>query len=159
MKQTSLDLRTLFDQPKGYCLIGALVSLSLVGCSDQPVVYPVRGHVLTSDGSPVEFGLLEFRNSASKLNARARIQADGSFQLTTFKEADGAVAGTHQAIIVQQVVADMPRPHQQTSEHEHVPKQHREHRFVDRRFANYETSPLVFVVEPKGENVISIEVH
>ena len=111
-----------------------------------------------SDGSPVSFGLLEFRNASMKLNARARIQKDGSYQLTTFEESDGAVAGTHQAIILQHVVAEVPRPQEHLPGQESAPVQHREHRIVDSRFANYETSPLSFEVKEIDENVINIKV-
>lgn len=137
---------------------GSLVVLSLTGCSVQPAVYPVRGHVTMSDGSPVNFGLLEFRNTSMKLNARARIQNDGSYQLTTFEESDGAVVGTHQAIILQHVVAEMARPRKEIPGQERAVEQHRQHRIVDSQFARYQTSPLVFEVEAKEENVINITV-
>lgn len=111
-----------------------------------------------SDGSPLNFGLLEFRNKTMKLNARARIQKDGSYQLTTFHESDGAVVGKHQAIILQQVIAEVERPREQTPGQKHDAGQHRQHRTVDSRFASYETSPLFFDVEATDENVIEIKV-
>ena len=138
----------------GVCLVLGL----LVGCSDRPPVYPVRGQVVMADGRPVDSGFLEFRNDDLPYNGRARIQKDGTYQLTTFDEFDGAVAGKHQVILVQHVIAEVQRPAEHRLPEQPEPQQHANHVIVDTRFRSYETSPLEFEVEAKSENVIDIKV-
>ena len=144
------------------CWPGVLVVGLLVGCSNRPAVYPVSGRVVTASGKPVDSGLLEFRQLETKVNARARIQRDGTYRLTTFEEFDGAVAGKHQVILVQQIVAEVAPPPErvpdQNPEQAQTAQQHRRHEIVDRRFGSYETSPLEFTVEPIHQNTIDITV-
>ena len=138
--------------------LGLLVCLLLSGCSDRPPVYPVSGHVVMNNGQPIRSGILEFRNVEMKLNARARIQSDGTYQLTTFDKGDGAVAGEHQAIVVQQVFVETKKPREPMAGQESQPQEHNEHTRVDPQFSRYETSPLVYQVEAKEKNVINIRV-
>ena len=82
-----------------------LASALAAGCTDQPQVAPTRGTV-TLDGKPLPGGRVMFEPIAtgeSKLVGKAafgQIQADGSFVLTTYKEGDGAMIGSHHPVVL-----------------------------------------------------------
>jgi len=123
--------------------IALAILACLPGCgSDHLPTYPVRGKVVFEDGEPLTTGgvvLLESVITDDKglaLNARGLIHADGTFELTTFDDGDGAVAGTHRMLVRAQRDADdylkrgiIPRP------------------IIDPRFERFETSGLEYTVE------------
>lgn len=61
------------------------------GCGRQVALVPVAGRV-TLDGKPLEFGAVMVQPKAGPA-AQAKITADGSFRLGTFKPDDGAIPG------------------------------------------------------------------
>ncbi len=127
------------------CFLGIAFS---AGCSDGRLpTYPVSGHVTFENGDPVPFGIVEFQSMEHPLNARGEIAPDGSFQLGTYEENDGAIAGKHRAAISQLLMADSDPE----IRHEHGD-------FVAQRYASYETSGLEFVMEPDQDNSFSIVV-
>jgi len=81
------------------CLLAALLLLS-GGCgrSGEPRTYPVRGKV-TYKGRAVPHGTVTFF-PASGQAATGEIKPDGTYELTTFRRGDGAVAGEHKVVIV-----------------------------------------------------------
>ena len=85
-------------------LVLAIGVLTQIGCGPKrPPTYPVKGKLVFEDGTSPRFGEIEFYNAEEKINARGRIERDGTFTVGTFAENDGAVAGTHQIVIIQQV--------------------------------------------------------
>ena len=84
----------------------SLLITSLVGCgggSDQWVagsekVYPTSGKV-TLDGKPVEGAVVMFISTSKPLSARGLTDANGEYQLTTYEERDGAMAGEHKVTV------------------------------------------------------------
>lgn len=78
----------------------AACCLLLAGCTQQSATAPVEGTV-TFNGQPVSLGQVIFQPiSAEDKNypgkpARANVQSDGTYSLTTFEEADGALLGMH----------------------------------------------------------------
>ena len=70
---------------------------------DHPPTYPVSGKVVFEDGKPLTTGGLVLLESVVTeglpVNARGTINADGTFELTTFEDGDGAVAGKHQMLV------------------------------------------------------------
>ena len=79
-------------------------SISLLGCGKQPDVAPVRG-VVMMDGKPLPGGRIMFEPIAKGENklvgkaAFAQIASDGSFVLTTYKDGDGALVGSHHPVV------------------------------------------------------------
>lgn len=81
-----------------------LVSMCLAAGCNRSGVYPVEGQVNWKDGSPAKelSGSLIFFNLADKdTSAQGRIQADGSFRVTTNKPDDGALVGEHVVTIIE----------------------------------------------------------
>ena len=99
--------RHLCSEPRllvdvGYGFFLGLALLLVCGCgSGRDGVYPVSGTVTFEDGTPLANGFVQFRpvNSSSRVSAHSKIEQDGSFQLSTYGENDGALAGQHQVII------------------------------------------------------------
>jgi hypothetical protein len=67
------------------------------GNSDQLETAPVSGRVLI-DGKPLTTGTVAFIPQQGR-GARGNIQSDGSFELSTYQNGDGAVLGTHRATV------------------------------------------------------------
>ena len=76
--------------------IGAVLLFSLplvfAGCGGGPQLAEVAGAV-TLDGTPLKFGSVVFQHVEGGQPARADIAPDGSFQLSTFRQNDGARVG------------------------------------------------------------------
>lgn len=126
-------------------LICIATAMIVAGCSGgKEPTYPARGTIAFSDGKPLTTGWVSFRSldSGKNVTARGPIQSDGSFELTTFFPADGAVEGRHQAL-----VAAVPFQNERE-----VPINTRPPPpLVDQRFSSFQTSGLEFVVSNEPE--------
>ncbi|PQO27289.1 carboxypeptidase regulatory-like domain-containing protein [Blastopirellula marina] len=121
-------------------LLAALIIFS--GCETPGLpTYPVQGQVQFEDGTPVRSGYVETISREHRVNARGKIQRDGSFELTTFHEADGAVAGPHDVIVVQFLGSE--KASQINHDHGEV---------VSTRFADYAQSGLSMNVHEQQDN-------
>lgn len=134
--------------------IGALLPcVYLSGCgNNRPATYAVEGRILFEDGSSPKFGNIEFFSLEHKLNARGKIQKDGSFQLTTFDENDGAVIGRHKIVIMQFVS-------NQLSGQLGVKIQHNHGDLVDKKYLDYRTSDLKWTIKSDGLNKVKLVVE
>jgi hypothetical protein len=126
-----------------------LAAVALAGCGDARLpTYPVQGQVVFDDGRPVRTGFIEFQSEEHGINARGSIERDGTFTLTTYETNDGAVAGSHQAVVLQFL------------SQENVPAIHHDHGDpVSLKHADYATSDLTFVVEPERTNTLQVVVQ
>jgi hypothetical protein len=136
-----------------------LIVLGLLspGCgSGNPPAYPVSGTVRFEDGTPVRSGLVEFESVELAINARSEIGPDGSFQLTTWRVGDGAVAGKHRALVLQPLVyAGLSAEGRQ----EHSGHEDSAELRVAPEMGRYETSQLEFTVQPQPRNEVVIVVR
>jgi hypothetical protein len=87
--------------------VGACVVLGLVGgCSGSEFDLAPASGIVTIDGVPFTAGKVMFAPIAQGEERRAgrpalgRLQADGSFKLSTYEDGDGAVVGEHWATII-----------------------------------------------------------
>ncbi len=125
-----------------------LLFFVVCGCSDSQVpTWPVSGTVVLEDGTPLETGTVEFASDDGVHTARGSIQSDGSFRLTTFSDGDGAVAGAHDAVVIQLISTEDLPIHQ----HDHGPT-------IDPRFAHYDSANLRFTVKPDEDNEFQLVV-
>lgn len=88
-------------RPASRLLVMAGLLLTFASCtteSERVPVHPVRGKLFV-DGEPAEGAIVVFHTTASSrpktTNPHGRVQADGSFQLTTYESEDGAPAGDY----------------------------------------------------------------
>jgi hypothetical protein len=89
--------------PARLTVLAVLVLLPVAGCGSSAgpgpsSVVPARGKV-TYKGQPLTQGDISFEPTDIGRPANGSIQADGTFVLTTFKQGDGAVAGTHRVSV------------------------------------------------------------
>ena len=133
------------------CVTGVAAVLLIVGCGgSRQAAYPVSGKVVFADGKPVTAGYVETRSKDDRINARARIASDGTFQLGTFAADDGAVAGKSQLVVIMVVdnTKDLDDPNGGNAS---LPPVHARH-------AKYETSDLEIDVQASGNNEFKIVV-
>lgn len=132
-------------------LVCLVVLILLAGCSDSPEkTYPVEG-VVTLDGKPLEGGSVLFESiepgsSGRRYTARATIDAEGRYRLSTFGRYDGAVAGRHRAVVLpdQSRMTDDPNAPLPIT--------------VPIKYSAPETTDLEYEVQPH-ENAINIDLH
>ena len=128
-----------------------LLLLSLMGCgSEKLLVYPVDGSVRFEDGSKVMFGDIEFFNAEHRLNARGKIKRDGTFQVGTFTDNDGAVAGKHKVIILQVTGNYLTEKMSDNIKHDHGD-------LINSSYFDYRTSGLECEIVP-GRNSVEFVV-
>jgi hypothetical protein len=105
--------------------------------------YPAKGKVHFPDGNPLPGGIIIFLSKDKGVQARARIQDDGTFILGTLSESDGAVEGAHRVSIRPQVLDFGATP---------------EHPIL-RKYYSASTSGLEFTVSVDGPNDFDILVE
>jgi hypothetical protein len=84
-----------------------VIALVLSGCGAQ--MMPVRGSV-ARDGNPLRGGKIEFTPVAKGQPAVGLIQPDGTFQLSTNRENDGAMAGGYRITVLGERAAEDRTP-------------------------------------------------
>jgi hypothetical protein len=137
-----------FCQARSLQLIRIAVLAMICGCSsDRIPTFPVRGRVTFPDGAEVRTGVIELRSLEHGFNARSEIDRNGNFVLGTYENGDGAVAGQHQAIVMQFLATDSGPE----MKHDHGDP-------VDQAYSDYATSPLRFEITD-GANDLSVEVE
>lgn len=119
------------------------------GCTGAPEkTYPVEGTV-TLDGQPVAglilFGAIDPAPSGKRYTARGAVDSRGRYELSTFGQGDGAVAGWYEVTVSDLRVGmtneqDNPEP------------------IIPLKYGSPEQSGLKFEVKPQ-HNKIDIELH
>jgi hypothetical protein len=127
-----------------------MMAVPIIGCSSGSRTYPVHGRVVTTDGVPVKSGVVEFRATKNALHARGTLDANGNFQLTTYRSNDGAIAGEHQVVVVQVILATIGGV-EVVHVHDHGPS-------IDPKYSDYSKSGLTADVQPTAENRILLVV-
>ncbi len=88
---------------------GLVLAICLFGCGEKETwlpqvsdpAYPVKGKVLLPGGRPLSAGRVEFYPVKEPgLLAQGEIRADGSFELHTRQDGDGAVPGDYKVRIL-----------------------------------------------------------
>jgi len=129
-----------------------LISLVVFsGCGmGQLRTHPVEGQVRFTSGGAPTFGDIEFYNEEHKLNARGKINKDGSFSIGTYSENDGAIEGTHKIVIIQNTRSAIAEQLDINIRHDHGD-------LVDRAYFDYRTSGLTCTIT-QGSNRIELVV-
>src|SRR5262249_38317401 len=110
-----------------------LLFLGAGGCGGGPTLYPVSGKVSYKDGKPVTAGLGIFEPAGQKISARGEIQSDGSFQLGTYKNNDGALEGEYKVLIAPPPLPEEGKPRRPA---------------IHAKYQSLESTPLKFTVTP-----------
>jgi hypothetical protein len=127
--------------------LAGLLLVAVAGCGSGKKTYIVEGVVEFEDGKPaVELvgGSIEFDLIGGKTTARATIDSEGKFRMTTYQPGDGALPGKHRVLILPPVMTrDAKAPPADV---------------MDRRYRTYQTSGLEVVVEEKS-NYLPIKIE
>ncbi|WP_417385331.1 hypothetical protein [Gimesia sp.] len=134
-----------------FCSVLLLLS-TMTGCGEQiekKPTAPVKG-VVTYQGKPLETGEIVFFPDTGEQIAHAKIQPDGSFQLTTYDEGDGAFPGKHKVSIVSE--RDMEGVSAEDPEASLEPS------YIPTKYNMQKTSGLTAVVK-EGDNEINFDLE
>lgn len=145
---TSLSKRVIsrFQSLTVFCLAITLLP-SLAGChSDQLPTYPVEGTIRFKDGSFPKFGDIEFYSATHRINARGKINRDGSFTVGTYAPNDGAVEGEHKIIVIQISGTYLTAKYNDEIKHDHGS-------LVNTSYFDYRSSDLECNIERKSNPV------
>lgn len=113
----------------------------------RPNVHRASG-IVTLDGAPLAGATVTFRRGEDSPAAAGRTDAEGRFQLSTFGDADGAVAGPHQATVTKYSDVEKPAGYDpETSPPLPEPKL-----LTPPKYQSFETSGLSATVSPDGPN-------
>ncbi len=126
-------------------LLSSLLILTLVGCNRGPTLTPVKGKVLYN-GEPLKFGGVMFQPEGGQ-PARAEIQPDGTFTLTTNSRGDGATVGRNR---VRVTCYPAQSPEAQASEGEAALGES----LIPKKYTDIDTSGILVEVSKGGDEVI-----
>ncbi len=130
-------------------LIVLACAFCLTGCSDGRLkTYPATGKVLFKTGSSVHVGTVEIKSREHGIQARGTIDQDGNFLLTTYTGGDGAVAGIHDCVVVQFIMAEEMKDFKPSVLG-----------VVHPRYASYATSGLTVEIKADAPNDLQLEVE
>ena len=126
-----------------------VVTAMLAGCSsgDQFPTEKVSGKIMYRN-APVTTGTVVFVPEGDMPSATGEIKPDGTFQLTTYDEHDGAVIGKHSVMVT--AVEDMSN--MLPEERSGTPRS-----LVPPKYSNYTTSGLTAEVTEGEPNSVTLE--
>ena len=82
------------NQPSCPCYLWVLAGAAGPSSGSPASLIPVKGKV-TYKGQPLATGVVEFEPDGYGRPGRGQLKSDGTFELTTYKDGDGVVAGEH----------------------------------------------------------------
>lgn len=114
---------------------------ALTGCNQgKQHVVPFRGKVMYKN-QPLTNGSVMFQPE-NGIHARGNIQADGTFELTTYREGDGATVGKNKVRIVSTVGGNTDASQGETSTGSST---------IPESYNDFSTTPLEVEVPPEGK--------
>jgi hypothetical protein len=129
------------------CTILVLALLAGCAASDQLPTAKVTGKV-TYKGKPVPTGTIMFIPEGDKPSATGELKSDGTYELTTYEEGDGAVLGKHSIEInaLEDMAGKLPEQRSGTPSS-----------LIPDKYSNRSTSNLSAEVEDVEVNTIDFE--
>ncbi len=139
---------------KLFCLMLLLV----MGCSGgdegstkHRETYPASG-VVTMNGTPVGGVSILLRLKTDDISASAVSSKDGSFQLTTYEENDGAVEGEYDIVVYKN---DSKKP-SESADSKEVDTVSESNITIPVKYTIFEQSGLTTTITPEGSNTIEL---
>lgn len=147
----------------------ALAAVCLLGCggggssANRLPVFPVHGKV-TYKGQPVVGADVTFTSEESKKSAFGRTDDEGEYRLTTYSGNDGAVEGKQSVMIMKSLPPVATAPVADTESPEYIPPgfgpappPEPPKNEIPAKYAAAETSGLIAIVNPDGDNEVNFE--
>lgn len=127
------------------------VGLFLIGCGDsQLATHKVEGKIQFAGGGVPRFGSVEFYHPEKKINARGKIESDGTFTVSTYEDGDGAIEGDHQITVNQIVTNHLAASAKIEIQHDHG-------KTAAAKYRDYRTSGLKCTIV-KGTNKVELKI-
>lgn len=144
MRRVTLIARGSARCPWHAAALVALVVFGAGGCGSE-TFFAVSGKVTYKDGKPVTAGLVIFEPVSQKVSARGEIKADGSFQLGTHRDDDGAMEGDYKVLVAPPPLPEEGKPRRSP---------------VHLKYQSLESTPLKFTVtRDRDKNKFNIKVE
>jgi hypothetical protein len=144
MCRATVIARGSTQRPRHAWALVPVVLFGASGCGSQ-TLFPVSGRVTYKDGRPVTAGLVIFEPVSQKISARGEIRADGTFQLGTHGDNDGAMEGEYKVLIAPPPLPEEGKPRRSP---------------IHPKYRNLESTPLMFTVtRDRDKNKFNIEVE
>ena len=128
-----------------FAFVCSAAALLLAGCGGDGT-YPVQGKVVYTDGSPAtELAgyIVNMDQPEQQLGASGVVQPDGTFQVGTFEDGDGAKPGKYRvALTPPEAPVDMPAPKP----------------VISPKYGDFSSSGLEVEVKPE-DNTVSLQVE
>ncbi len=128
----------------------------LSGCGGeaggQQETAPVQGSV-TYNGQPLTTGTVFFVPEGGGPTAEGQVREDGTFELTTYEEGDGAVPGQHGVMIHAERELEEVLPEDEDPDNPPDPQ------LIPAKYSSVETSGLTATVTVDGENTVKFELQ
>jgi hypothetical protein len=141
-RRTTMGSWKLVYRYRGSMLLW-LLAIAVAGCQQKSNVATVRGKVLL-DGKPLAQGMIATMPNAGR-GANAKIKSDGTFELRTFSQNDGATIGVHKIAVVAHDAPANTGPESGSGK-----------LLVPKRYTSPETSGLTIDVKP-GDNSVELK--
>ncbi len=133
-----------------FAVLITFCALCLSGCGDgRLATYPVQGQLKFEDGTTPMFGNIEFYNAQHKLNARGKVNKDGTFTVGTYEDSDGAVEGEHKIVVQQHTGSYL-------AGHVKVPIKHDHGELIHSDYFDYRTSDLKCNIKKGKQNPVEL---
>ncbi len=156
-------------RPYLLCVLAFMLGICFaVGCgSEGPATYPLSG-TIKLDGEPLEGAAIMLKPRQGGPNAYAVSAVNGTFDVMTFRPADGAIGGKHQIIVSlrknepasdSESAADVGSDAEPTNEMEDESELAGMNRpasvsLIPDRYSDFETSGLTVEVGPKNPPLV-----
>ncbi|MCA9236397.1 MAG: hypothetical protein KDA44_13065 [Planctomycetales bacterium] len=138
--------------PTCKALAVALILGGLIGCSGPDAdLAPVEG-IVRLDGKPVASGMVTFTPAAGR-SASGWIQSDGTFELGTYGDDDGALVGMHQIAVTNASKTASARPDFDNDRPQRKPPGS----VIPPMYSSAEASGLTFDVKPGVDNHVELD--
>ncbi|MEW4527641.1 MAG: carboxypeptidase regulatory-like domain-containing protein [Maioricimonas sp. JB045] len=143
--------------------VAMLLSLAAAGCGGssgdkwtegRPETIPVTG-VVTLNGEPLADATISFEPQGGDHAAYGRTDEEGRFELTTFEDGDGAVAGGYVVSVRKSEVVTTPNPQDPNG----PPIKSEQINYVPEKYTRSRTSGLDAIVSAEGENEFTFELE
>jgi hypothetical protein len=135
---------TIFRRGAGLAMLGTLALLLSSCSSGRKPVYPIQGQVLDANNKPAVGALVVLHPSGDDKDPnkpRGYVGEDGTFQLTTYSEKDGAPEGTYVATVEWRLPRKSPYDPEGADR-------------LQGRYSNPKKSGISFTVEKGKDNVL-----
>ncbi|MCI0455817.1 MAG: hypothetical protein L0Z62_02395 [Gemmataceae bacterium] len=126
--------------------LAALLSLVVAAGCGRSGLYRVEGKVVFPDGTPLTGGTVVFGpvDKDALLSPRGELRPDGTFQMSTHKEGDGAPEGKYRVLVAPLEAEDVEGPPPPS---------------FDRRFSSFDKSGLEYTVQPGKNDFFTITIE